>query len=38
MHALEFLGIDKLIAATFNASNELLIRHFQSGKIRSRRE
>jgi len=37
MHALEFLGIGEPIAATSNVSNELLIRHFQSGKIIHRR-
>jgi salicylate hydroxylase len=37
MHALEFLRIGEVIAATSNVSNELLIRHFQSGKIIHRR-
>ena len=33
MRALEFLGIGEVIAATSNVSNELLIRHFQSGRL-----
>ena len=37
MHALEFLGVGEVIAATSNVSNEQLIRHFQSGKIIHRR-
>jgi 2-polyprenyl-6-methoxyphenol hydroxylase-like FAD-dependent oxidoreductase len=37
VHALEFLGVGEEIAATSNVSNELLIRHFQSGKIIHRR-
>ena len=37
MHALEFLGVGKVIAATSNVSNEQLIKHFQSGKIIHRR-
>jgi 2-polyprenyl-6-methoxyphenol hydroxylase-like FAD-dependent oxidoreductase len=37
MHALEFLGVGEVIAATSNVSNEPLMRHFQSGKIIHRR-
>jgi salicylate hydroxylase len=37
MHALEFLGVGQEIAAISNLSNELLIRHFQSGGIIHRR-
>ena len=37
MHALEFLGVGEVIAATSNVSNEQLMRHFQSGKIIHRR-
>ena len=37
MHALEFLGVGEVIAATSNVSNEQLIRHFQSGNIIHRR-
>jgi salicylate hydroxylase len=37
MHALQFLGVGEEIAAVSNASNELLIKHFQSGKIIHRR-
>ena len=37
MHALKFLGVGEVIAATSNVSNEQLMRHFQSGKIIHRR-
>ena len=37
MHALKFLGVAEVIAATSNVSNEQLMRHFQSGKIIHRR-
>jgi salicylate hydroxylase len=37
MRALKFLGTSEVIAATSNVSNELLIRHFQSGKVIHRR-
>lgn len=37
MRALRFLGIDEAIAATSNVSNELLIKHFQTGAVIHRR-
>lgn len=37
MHALEFLGVGETIAAASNVSDELLIKHFQTGEIIHRR-
>lgn len=37
MHALKYLGVDGAIVATSNVSNELAIRHFQTGTVIHRR-